>query len=149
MKIKTLNQSAEGLPLPFVRGSVQLIKATIPWKSILSDNCKLEVDGLELVVSPTLPSSANSKSQSSHLRSSILEASVADLDKKEWEKNVRLHRHLQKTLLEDPSVEAKLNIDGDESNEDATGLDSAKGSNSSRPSSSSSSSSNNNNNNKK
>ena len=44
---QVLNEALQGLPLTLTRAHVRLVRATIPWKSIFSSSCKLELDGRE------------------------------------------------------------------------------------------------------
>ncbi len=50
---QVLNGVTEDLPLSFIRGTIGNIKATIPWRNILHEPCKVELDGLELTLSPS------------------------------------------------------------------------------------------------
>ena len=56
---QVLNELLQGSPLTIVSGYIRRVRATIPWKSIFSASCKLEVDGLELHLAPRTQSSTD------------------------------------------------------------------------------------------
>lgn len=52
--LQSLNEILESVDAPFevTEGFIQAISLTIPWASLLQDNCALEVKGLEMVFRP-------------------------------------------------------------------------------------------------
>lgn len=54
MHLQSLNEILESVDAPFEvsEGFIQAISLTVPWASLLQDNCALEVRGLEMVFRP-------------------------------------------------------------------------------------------------
>lgn len=54
MRFQSLNEILESVDAPFevCEGFIQAISLTVPWASLLQDNCALEVRGLEMVLRP-------------------------------------------------------------------------------------------------
>lgn len=52
--MQSLNEILESVDAPFevTEGFIQAISLTVPWASLLQDNCALEVKGLEMVFRP-------------------------------------------------------------------------------------------------
>ena len=48
-----LNELCVDLPITFIRARIRLVRATIPWRNLLSKSCLLKLDGWELVVVPS------------------------------------------------------------------------------------------------
>ena len=48
-----LNELCVDLPITFIRARIRFVKATIPWRNLLTKNCMLKLDGWELVVVPS------------------------------------------------------------------------------------------------
>ena len=56
LNIDLLNDMLEGLPLTILSGSIRYVRATIPWRNIMSggtQHCQLHVEGLHIVVVPS------------------------------------------------------------------------------------------------
>ena len=41
-----------GIPLELVDGFIGRISVAVPWTSLLSDSCQIEISGIELIFSP-------------------------------------------------------------------------------------------------
>jgi hypothetical protein len=53
INVQMLNELAVDLPITFIRARIRLVRATIPWRHLLSQSCVLKLDGWELVVVPS------------------------------------------------------------------------------------------------
>ena len=50
--MQALNELLEGanVPLEILDGFIQTIAVSVPWSSLMQENCEVEVQGLEIVV---------------------------------------------------------------------------------------------------
>uniref|UniRef100_A0AAR2KEJ5 Autophagy related 2B n=1 Tax=Pygocentrus nattereri TaxID=42514 RepID=A0AAR2KEJ5_PYGNA len=69
----SLNEILESVDAPFEvsQGFIQAISLTVPWASLLQDNCALEVKGLKMVFKPRPPSGMEPMCWSSFMTSSM------------------------------------------------------------------------------
>ncbi|XP_045572132.1 autophagy-related protein 2 homolog B isoform X4 [Salmo salar] len=69
----SLNEILESVDAPFevIEGFIQTISLTVPWASLLQENCALEVKGLEMVFRPIPPSGMEPMYWSSFMTSSM------------------------------------------------------------------------------
>ena len=113
---QVLNELLMGSPLRVTSGYINVVRATIPWKNIFSQNCKLEIDGFELHVVPSegAPGVDLSVSISDLCKSSMLEASKKDIDPEELKKTIDLHKQLQDQLRQASAGESEDPYDDDE-----------------------------------
>ena len=52
INFKALNELLEGanVPLEILDGFIKTIAISVPWSSLMQDNCELEVKGMEITV---------------------------------------------------------------------------------------------------
>lgn len=100
LNVDVLNDLIQDLPVVFVRGRVRQAQVVIPWRNILAEHCRLKINGLELIAQPSCEhgSTHASSSFSDLCRSSVLELSTQDMNAKDLEDNIRLHKQLQEKL---------------------------------------------------
>lgn len=48
-----MNDLVSDLPLTIIAGRISSITVTIPWRNILSQSCKVEIEGAEIVAVPS------------------------------------------------------------------------------------------------
>ena len=53
LNVQMLNELCVDLPITFIRARIRLVRATIPWRNLLSKSCLLKLDGWDLVVVPS------------------------------------------------------------------------------------------------
>jgi hypothetical protein len=103
LNIDILNELSSDLPIILVSGFIKTLRITIPWRAILTENVKIQVDGLELIVIPA----EQVEKKGNNSISNIMEQSIAALDKTELAEHVRLHRMLQQSLNNNGDPQAK------------------------------------------
>jgi len=96
INVQMLNELCADLPLTFIRARIRLVRASIPWRSLLSTSCVLKLDGWDLVVVPSEQVQPKaSVSLSSMLAQSVLSVGVDHADLELQKSLASLGRHFR------------------------------------------------------
>ena len=116
LNVEVLNDLVRDLPIRFVSGKVRLLTATIPWRNIFTERCKLKIEGLDVIVIPSVEdTSKHSNSFADMCRSSVLDIKEKEMEM-ELEQNIRLHKEEQSRAPKS-KTSSRIPVTGDASDE--------------------------------